>query len=83
MQRYMTMRNVAGYNQTGATDWTLEILIPLIIVLILLTGGILLSLETGRSERSRNDIAAFETYARYSQELDSIIKQYSEKMPTE
>ena len=79
----MAVRNVTGYNQTDATDWTLEIFIPLIIVLILMAGGIFLSIETGRSEYSRKDFVAFETYAKYSQELDSISEMYSKKFNAE
>ena len=75
----MAVRNVAGYNQTGATDWTLEVFVPLIIMLILFVGSIFLNLETGRSENSRKEVAAFETYAQYSQQLDSIIERYSKK----
>ena len=79
----MAVHNVTGYNQIDATDWTLEIIIPLIIVLILMAGGIFLSLETGWSEYSRKEIVAFETYAQYSQELDSIKERYSKQIKTE
>ncbi len=55
----------------------------MMIVLILMAGGIFLSLETGRLEYSRKDIVAFETYAQCLQELDSISERYSKKLKTD
>jgi uncharacterized membrane protein len=79
----MPMSNAPAHKQKNATDWTLEIFIPLIIVLILTAGGIFLSLETGWSEYSRKEIVAYDTYAQYSQELDSISKRCAKKINAE
>jgi len=38
-----------------------------------------MSLETGWPERSGKEIAGSETYARHSQELDSVSERYSIK----
>ena len=79
----MVVHNIERHIQTDSTDWKFEVFVPLIIVFILMAGGIFLHLETGKSEHPKKGIVAFETYARYSKELESISEKYSEKLKAE
>jgi hypothetical protein len=76
----MAANSVAPPDQADVTDWTLEVLVPLIIMLILFIGSIVLTSKTGGWEYSKKDVPAFEAYARYSQELDSICDRYAKEL---
>jgi len=80
----MAAPRAARDNKTVATKsnltiWELEILVPLIIIMIFVVGFMFLNLESSRSQHLPKNNVAFETYTKFSQELDSISEKYSKK----
>lgn len=80
----MAALRAARYHKTVATKpnlniWELEILVPLLIIMIFVVGFLVFNLESSRSEYLQKDNVAFDTYTKFSQELDSISEKYSKK----
>jgi hypothetical protein len=61
--------------ETKKSDWKLRIFVPLIIMLIVMVGGILLNLESDRSEFAETEKMAYETYKKYAQKLDAMTRE--------
>lgn len=81
----MAALRAARYHKTFATKpnlniWELEILVPLLIIMIFVVGFLVFNLESSRSEYLQKDNVAFDTYTKFSQELDSISEKYSKKI---
>jgi hypothetical protein len=66
--------------ETKPNDWKLRILMPLIIMMTLMAGGIFLNLDSDRSEFAETEKVAYETYWQYSHRLDAISKKYAKEL---
>jgi hypothetical protein len=81
----MAAPRAAKFNKTAATKpsliiWELDILVPLLIIMIFVVGFLVLNLESRGSEDPQKNNVAFDTYTKFSQELDSISEKYSKKL---